>query len=143
MPPGAIKGLFEGAGGDRFPKACPGLGCALREKLCRSGLPRRDVLASLPRLMAFGANGQPAAQKKILLCREIAMDAREEFLNRAKSNLLAALAEFQGGKMNCEGLKCEDCCFYSGSNPAGERCEIVNMEIKICLLLKSMEKIAF
>ena len=68
------------------------------------------------------------------------MTGKEVFFDRAKRNLVAALGEFQNGKMNCDGLKCQDCCFYSGSNPAGAKCEIVNMELKLCCLLKAMDK---
>jgi hypothetical protein len=68
------------------------------------------------------------------------MTNKESFMDRAKHNLVTALGEFQNGKMRCEGLQCLDCSFFSGNNPAGERCEIVNIEMKICCLLKAMEK---
>jgi hypothetical protein len=68
------------------------------------------------------------------------MDYKQSFNKRAEQNLRSALGELQNGKMACEGLDCPECYFYSGSNPAGLRCEIVNVEIKICCLLKSMEK---
>ncbi|MDR0495015.1 MAG: hypothetical protein LBG95_05240 [Treponema sp.] len=68
------------------------------------------------------------------------MTNKEIFMERAKNNLITALSEFQNGKMDCEGLVCSECCFYSGSNPAGSRCEIVNIELKICCLLKASEK---
>ena len=63
-----------------------------------------------------------------------------EFMDRARQNLIEALGSFQNGKMSCDEQKCEDCCFYSASNPAGHRCEIVNLELQICRLLKAMEK---
>jgi hypothetical protein len=71
---------------------------------------------------------------------ETDMTCKESFTERAKRNLVAALREFQDGKMACDGLACPECCFYSGSNPAGSRCEIVNTELKICCLLKATEK---
>jgi hypothetical protein len=72
--------------------------------------------------------------------KEIRMSYKENFMERAKQNLITALGEFQNGKMACEGLDCPECCFYSGSSPAGLRCEIINMELRICCLLKAMEK---
>jgi hypothetical protein len=65
---------------------------------------------------------------------------KETFVERARRNLVTALGEFQNGKMACEDLKCPECCFYSGGSPAGARCEIINIELKICCLLKVIEK---
>jgi hypothetical protein len=68
------------------------------------------------------------------------MAYKEDFMERAKQNLVTALGEFQNGKMACEGLDCPECYFYSESSPAELRCEIINTELKICCLLKAMEK---
>jgi hypothetical protein len=68
------------------------------------------------------------------------MGGREIFLDDTRKHLLTALEEFQGGRIKCGELPCQECPFYSGHNPAGNRCEIVNIELSICRLLKAMEK---
>ncbi|MDR3311127.1 MAG: hypothetical protein LBS90_07250 [Oscillospiraceae bacterium] len=68
------------------------------------------------------------------------MTELESFREKTRKGLFAALAEFQNGNMKCDGIRCEDCDFYSAYNPAGDRCEIVNVELKLCRLLKCMEK---
>jgi hypothetical protein len=68
------------------------------------------------------------------------MTDKDSFMERARKNLFTALAAFQNGQMNCEDVKCKDCSFNSESRPAGDRCEIVNLELKISSLLKAMEK---